>query len=172
MQELDLYNFKLNIYENTSMPDDFIKKIIVEYKPEDALIAIFTKYGITMERNFSYGEKYNYFYNLANQIKRVSGYGYSDDDIAIYALYITPIYPILNSSDINDIIKSLENIFNLKASGENEVFAQETVKYKLLSLYSNQIDDRYEDMKSLLASLNASQATYEIVKAKVLSKIQ
>lgn len=170
MKPLDLYNFKLNIYENTPMADDFVKKVIEEYKPEDALIAIFTKYGLTMECNFSYEEKYNYFYNLANQIKRISGYNYSEDDIVIYALYGTPIYP--SKENINNLIQRFEGIFRLKASGENEVFAQETVKYNLLNLYSTQIDSNYEDMKNLLASLNAGQATYEIVKAKVLSKIQ
>ena len=66
-----------------------------------------------------------------------------------------------------------ENIFNLSPTGENEMYISELVKYKLLHLYSEQIDTgRYTDMKKLLNSLNDNRDNYNALRDKITNKIK
>lgn len=172
MQELDLYSFKLNVYKNIIPSDSLIEEMIKEFTPENAIAALFFKCGITVDKNIPYIERYNYFYNLAKQIKRMSNYDYSDDDLKIYAMYAIPLYPMPVADSSCDITKRLEDIFDLTPSGENEIFAKESVKYKLLHLYSEQLDNgKYEDMKKLLTTLKENASVYEDIKNKVFGKI-
>lgn len=174
MYDLNLYNFKLSIYEGETLSDSLIVELIDGFTAEDAIASIFFKYGTIMNSAISYSDRCNFFHNLANQIKRLSGYNYSDDDIMLYTLYATPLYPMSNmEKDTTHAIEMLENSLNLHPSGKNELFAQETLKYRLLHLYAERIDTRYEDMKKLLTDMNnVGQAAYDELKSSVLGKFQ
>lgn len=174
MNSLSVYRLKMNTYEISSNSDDIIQDLLKDLAPENAILYIFTKIGLFVNNQSFYQERYNYFYNLSAQIKRLSGYDYSEDDLKIYTMYATAVFPIdyKSAQGVQEITKMIEKIFDLKASGDNERYAQETVKYKLLHLYSEQISSgRYEDMKALLDDLNDSREHFESLQNTVLEKI-
>ena len=175
MESLDLYNLKISIYENVLPDDSVIQRIISGHDAKDAILIVLMKYGFITNSNLSYEDKSKYFYNLCRQIKYVSGFNYSNDDLEIYTMYATPF----NFTDYKDMnqLKMLtaifENIFNLSPTGENEMYISELVKYKLLHLYSEQIDTgRYTDMKKLLNSLNDNRDNYNALRDKITNKIK
>lgn len=175
MNSLSVYNFQINIYEMNSNSDSVVNDVIKDYASENAILGVFTKFGGYPNKDFTYHERFNYFYSLAEQIRRLSGHNYSSDDLMIYAMYATGISHIdcQSKENLQAIIQQLESIFDLKASGENEEYAKEVVKYKLLHLYSGQIfNGRYEDMKKLLNQLNETKEYYNSLKEKILEKIK
>lgn len=175
MESLSVYTLKMNVYEMNRNPDYLIKDLIEEYHPEDAIMVVFSKYGFVFNDRATYTDSFNYFYDLASQIKKISGFEYSEDDLVIYALYVTPLSPLdYHSRDmILEVIKQLERVFGLHPSGDNEKFASEAVKYKLLHLYSEQINNgKYEDMKALLKSLNETKDEYEKSKNKIITRFK
>lgn len=175
MNDLSIYNFKINTYEMKANPDSIIKELINDYSPEDAILGLFIKFRILPNSTSTFQERYNYFYNLVAQVKKISEYDYTEDDLKIYALYITSTYPMSSktSEELKNTTLRLETIFNLKASGQNEKWAKECVKYKLLHLYSEQISSgRYEDMKVLLDNLNGSREYFESLQNTILEKIK
>lgn len=175
MNNLSIYNFKMNTYEMNLNSDLTIKDLIYNYPPEDAILGLFINFKTLPNSTSTFQERYNYFYNLAAQVKRISEYDYSEDDLKIYALYITSAYP-MNPPIVEELeaaIIKFEVIFNLKASGQNEEWAKERVKYKLLHLYSEQISHgRYKDMKSLLDELNDSREHFESLQNAILEKFK
>jgi len=173
MDELDLYNLKMHFYETSLPPTSLIQRAISTYEPEDAMVLFFTKCKSVQREGLTFRERFQYGLDLAQRVRDLSGFDYSDDDVAIYALYTTPVLYCDRSNDEVSLktLNQLEKVFDLKASGENEEFAQENVKYKILHFYSEFIHKgKYEDMKKLLASLNETKAIYEQRQATILDK--
>lgn len=170
MTNLQIYELKMNIYELAENSDMLILAAIDIYKPENAILGIFLNYGVYVNKNLPYSLRYNYFLSLAEQIRDVSGYPYTDEDLQIYAHYVTN--PQWDKIDRNELISLLAPVIKMNWSSENELYALTEIKYKLLHLYSMQLTDgqKYKEMKALFTELQENKEEYTNLQSRVLAK--
>ena len=170
MTDLQVYQLRMNIFELADNSDILILDAIDLYGAENAILGIFLNYGIYANRELPYTLRLNYFLNLAEQIRDLSGHPYTDDDLYLYACYV--VAPQWDKIDRNEVINILIPATKMSWSSENELYVLTVVKYKLLHLYSMQLTDgqRYAEMKELFSELQENREEYENLQQRVLSQ--
>ena len=73
---------------------------------------------------------------------------------------------------MSDLINKYEYIDSITVSGENLLYAQERVRYKLLFIYSNNISKYYDKMKDLLSRLKKNSKEYKKLEDIIYEKIK
>lgn len=173
---LDRYELKLDIFNFDEVPDEIIKNLIKDIDKEDVILSILLRAGYyeNWEANEKKIKSIEYFSNLVDKIVRVSGFEFSNDELLVYKAFAAPINfdNIPDQSAMSDLINKYEYIDSIKVSGENLLYAQERVRYKLLFIYSNNISKYYDKMKDLLSRLKKNSKEYKKLEDIIYEKIK
>nr|DAH21783.1 MAG TPA: hypothetical protein [Caudoviricetes sp.] len=155
--ELNMY-----IYDLQKVPDEIIKDIIKDYSKDVAIFSVLFKCNVQLNPNINLHD-YDYFINLVNDIARVSGFDYSEDELKVYRMLAVSFYHnnIKKEDTLLKFISNCEEIDSLKVNGIGVLYAQERVRYRLLRAYSNEFVKYYDKMKDLLVRLKANKDEYE-----------
>ena len=172
---LNYCEFKINTYNFDDISDDIISGIITGYDKEEAMLAVCARCCFHSISEENKPDSIDYFYNLINNIARISGYDYYDDELKIYKAYILPsdYKNFVDEEGLSGIIKLYEDVDSIIASGgETLLYMQEFVRYRLLLIYSEHIDEYYNKMQNLLTRLKKNKDRYNELKESVFNKIQ
>ncbi len=73
---------------------------------------------------------------------------------------------------MSDIVNKYEYVDSITISGENLLYTQERVRYKLLFIYSNDISKYFDKMKDLLSRLKKNSEEYKKLEEAMYKKIK
>ena len=160
----DILNYcelNLDVYDLQRVPDEVIKSIITDYSKDVAMFAIFFRNSQQLNPNNT-PKDFDYFVNFVNDIARVSGFDYSEDELKVYRMYAVPLgYKNMSNKEMQQkLISNYEEVDSLKVDGVGPLYAQECVRYKLLQIYADEFVKYYDKMKDLLTKLKASKSKY------------
>lgn len=169
---LSYCEFKMNIYNSDNVSDDVLKDLIVGYDKDDVMFAIFFRYRYQLNPEQT-PENYDYFVNLINNVARVSGFDFSEDELKIYRMFAIPVNykNVLDEDILSELISKYEEVDALKVSNDSLLYAQECVRYKLLQSYADDLTKYYDKMKDLLARLKSNKAKYEELENTIYERL-
>lgn len=173
---LDRYELELDIFNFDEVPDEVIKNLIKDVNKEDVMLTVLLR--SVRYKELDTDEKkiksIEYFNNFINKIVKVSGFEFSNDELIIYKAFAAPMgyNNISDQSVMSDLINKYEYIDSITVSGENLLYAQERVRYKLLFIYSNDIPKYYDKMKDLLSRLKKNSEEYKKLESTIFEKIK
>ena len=135
------------------IPDSSIISDIVEETDEYPLISIANFIRgiiITPMDSINVEQLYNYYKDLAIAICQSINKEYDNDTINIIAAYIFP-ETTLGMDAVNEILPLFENIAIKNIDDNDEVwFMIETIRYKLLSLYTQTEIDKIRELLPII----------------------
>lgn len=169
---LSYCEFKMDVYNFDNVSDDVIKNLITGCDKDNAMFAILfkCKYQLNPEQST---ENVDYFVNLVNNVARVSGFDYSDDELKIYRMFAIPVNykNVLSEDMLTELINNYEEVDLLKVSNDSLLYAQEYVRYKLLQTYVDDLTKYYDKMKNLLARLKNNQEKYKELENTIYERL-
>ncbi len=173
---LDRCELDLDIFSFDEVPDEVIENLIKDVDKEDVMLSILLRRGYykDWEEEEKKTKSIEYFNNLVDKIARVSGFEFSNDELLIYKAFAIPINcnNISDQSIMSDIINKYEYVDSITISGENLLYTQERVRYKLLFIYSNDISKYFDKMKDLLSRLKKNSEEYKKLEEAMYKKIK
>ena len=170
--KINYCELKMNTYDLEEVSDSVIKSTIGTLSKEDAILNVLLKcyYQINKDKDTS---SFDYFVNLGDKIAEISGFDYSEDELNIYRAYAIPL-DYKNTEDkelLSKLVKRYEDVDSLTVSGDNLLYAQEYVRYKLLLTYADHIATYHDKMKDLLSRLKENQSNYFSLRDSILGRL-
>lgn len=167
--KFEIYEVRVGMQELTPIDDYAIKTILESYKDRDSIIRIFAIGNFPFASSFPLKDKLNYNKSLADQVGKILGVTYTEEEKIIYSLYSMSRY--IYDANIpgqldkaKQVISLYEDAIQAEVDSDVAWFARQCVKYKLLDLYASWPTDKmYHKMKRLMSELKAEKLKYDSI---------
>ena len=170
---LNYCELRIDTYDMSEVSDSVIASIIEGVDKDDAILKVLFRCCHQFNSD-KLSNSFDYYTNLINKIAKISGFDYSEDELKIYSAFAIPteFQNAREKEKLERLIEMYEEVNSMTVSGDNLMYAQESVRYNLLLAYSDNINKYYDKMKKLLEELKKNSDNYIKLRDSAVKKLQ